>query len=803
MPNKRLKINFKRLMVGLAAPVLAYVAHATMPLAVMLMAPTAAHAQNAQIEEIVVQARRRDETVQEAPVIVYALDEEALNRYGATSIEELANIVPGMSIIDTSPVQGQVNLRGVESGAIGVGIDQAVAINIDGVQVSNAEFLRSGQFDLAGVEVLKGPQALYFGKNSPGGIIVLKSADPTDEFYIETRAGYESAAERPYGHFIISGPLTEALGGRLAVSYTESEGWFENTAPGTANSDLPNYDELIVRGTLKAEMDSFDITAKVAYAERDGADFFFGELIDCDPTAIQGFVPNADCSLDYEGSTSDPLTRANYDPTFAPEHANEPYTDYSNLVVGIEFNNDISDNLVFSGITGYTRIDNQRSDNLLPGSVQFVIGEDQVQTTISQELRLAGDYDGFNFMTGVFVDDRKLEQNSSFFVFATALSPSGLQEIDSRSWSLFAQAGFDLTEQLSLSVGGRYLEERREFSGVITDDNGAGAGGVPFTTGAEITPAIDEIEEQSFSPEVTLTYRPQDNVNLFASYKEAFKSGGFNTSQLSTLRNSLPGVNDNIDFGAESASGFEAGIKSQWLDNTLRFNFAAFDYTYDDLQISSVNTENAVPVTRVSNVGEAKVTGVEMEVLYVVPTQDYLALSLGAQWLDSRYTKFIGQCSQPQLATLAGVPGFNEGGCDVDVNNDGTPDAQDRDGDPLRRAPEWSFQFGAVYERVLASGLRISGSASANYMSDYETISNGDPRVLGPSVWWYDASLGIHAADDGWSLELLGRNLSDEKIYNFGGTLSVSPANPDEAYVITRPPRSVLVQFTLRPSVWL
>ena len=352
-----------RLLVGAAVPALA----------TCLAAPIAFHATPvlAQVDEIIVQARKRDESIQDTPVIVYALDEEALERYGVNTIDDLGTVVPGLGIVNSGgAVQAQINIRGVDSGAIGVGLDQAVALNIDGVQVSNAEFIRSGQFDLERVEVLKGPQALFFGKNSPGGIISLVSAGPTDEFFAEGRIGYETASERPFGHAIVAGPVTDVLGVRLAASYTDSEGWFENTDPDVKFKNLPNFDELIVRGTVVYEPNEvFAATGKVAYSSQEGGDFFFSELIGCDPTSafVQAFAPGEDCTLNFKGSTGDLSQNPLYDPSVAPEQREDPFSEYQNLVASLELDYAISDDLQLTSITGFTEIQNDRNDNLIPG----------------------------------------------------------------------------------------------------------------------------------------------------------------------------------------------------------------------------------------------------------------------------------------------------------------------------------------------------------------------------------------------------------------------------------------------------
>ena len=193
--------------------------------------------------DIIVTARRREETAQDTPVAMTVLGDELLDRYAVRGIEGIESFTPGLVIGEVSgSVGGSISLRGVGSGDSQAFFDQAVSVNVDGVQISTAQILRAAQMDLQQIEVLRGPQALFFGKNSPGGIISVTTASPGNELELMVRGGYEFDAEEKYFDAVISTPLTDTLGLRLAAHYADMNGYIDVISPptpGVTPSGLP------------------------------------------------------------------------------------------------------------------------------------------------------------------------------------------------------------------------------------------------------------------------------------------------------------------------------------------------------------------------------------------------------------------------------------------------------------------------------------------------------------------------------------------------------------------------------------
>jgi iron complex outermembrane receptor protein len=181
--------------------------------------PAAASAQG-QVQEVIVTARKRQESALKVPVVETALPAEQLDRVQVKDLKDIAKLVPGLNLAQNTGALGtQVSLRGVGTSAINAGIDASIALNVDGLQITQGVAYGSALFDVGQVEVLKGPQALFFGKNSPGGVIAVRTADPTDRFELSARYGHEFQAQQARTEVIVSGPITEGLLARLSGLY--------------------------------------------------------------------------------------------------------------------------------------------------------------------------------------------------------------------------------------------------------------------------------------------------------------------------------------------------------------------------------------------------------------------------------------------------------------------------------------------------------------------------------------------------------------------------------------------------------
>lgn len=195
-----------------------------------------ADADSGGLEEIIITARKREESLQDAPIQVTALSKERIQQFDATSLEKIAGLSPQLFVARTSNGSGaQITMRGIGSSSTSIGLEQSVAVVLDGVYFGQGRVLNEGMFDLAQVEILKGPQALFFGKNATAGVISLTTAKPGDELEAIGRTYYEFEAQEVRAEAIVSGPITETLGGRVAVRWGRMYGGLFNNLSGPQN----------------------------------------------------------------------------------------------------------------------------------------------------------------------------------------------------------------------------------------------------------------------------------------------------------------------------------------------------------------------------------------------------------------------------------------------------------------------------------------------------------------------------------------------------------------------------------------
>ncbi len=766
------------------------------------------------LDEIVVTARKREESIQDVPVAVQAFNSETLEAYATSSFSDLNDLVSSLTIYADGPTQPSVNLRGIQGNAINATGDDSISTNIDGIQHSNSQIFRFGLFEVEAVEVLKGPQALFFGKNSPGGIVSLRTKNPTDEFYSEFQAGHEFNGDRIYGHGVLSGPLTDNWGARIGVRGATQDGYFENiwgdgdpTETQPFDDTGPDYDEGMIIGTLRGEYDRATLSLKGIYAHREGNDYNQVQIISLNGSTSNPF---SDGTLDDRYSAA-PF----FDTTDSRFGRDAPELKYQLAQISLDASYRFTDNWSIHSLTGWIDINNfnfgnvgAREDSTSHG---LALGQDTTVESISQELRISGDYDRVRLMAGAFYDDRETEFGANVWIAPTfRLRPDATASVTGESWSVFGQVQVDVLDSLEVSLGGRYTEEDRGTSGENLETFG------PRPAGPHIF-AVDELSYTNFSPEVTISWDATEDLTFFANYKEGFKSGGFNASTLERSGSTVPGAPPIEDaFNEELVEGFEVGMKSEWFGNSLRVNVTGFWYDYTDLQQSSFFTDSTgAVVVKTVNAAEAKIRGVEGDLLWATPLEG-LSVTGNLAYNKNEFEEFIQECNEFQLW-------FDAAGCNIDIDNDPTTwaddnnpnvlvagtgfEAQDRSGTPLRRAPKWSGSAGLSFERPMVNNLLFSAAGLVSFSSKYQANGENNPQGIQKAYATLNANFGIGSENGGWQFEVIGRNLTDEAFLTsaFDNSRSADTAGGNAITAqhlagIRNAPRQVFVQFTMRPQ---
>lgn len=730
------------------------------------------------LEEIIVTARKREESLQDAPVAITAFGQQMIEDYQINTFDDLAAMMPSLISSDgtSGPSGGAIFLRGIGNGDANPLNSGSVAINVDGMQVGSMTVRRSGQYDVAQIEVLRGPQALFFGKNSPGGLISLTTADPTDEIEVIATLGYEFESDDNYLELIASGPLSDSVGGRLAIRHSDNNGYFDvRTVP--SNGDpliiapdidaFPIGEEKFVRGTLTYDpSDALSMRAKLTYnkGEIDGGTVIASQRFSCpfgNPQGAFGFLPQAvfpcngtqDSRNIYVGSVSPDLFAL--DPqAFAKSGVGGREEEI--VLASFEVNYDVTDELTFTSITGYFDAQENFAQNASAGPrlTLFVPRSGFEINQLTQEFRLASNYDSsVNFMIGAFYEDKQSSTFSNFGVtseiagifFQAAGVPAFVfpleqSEEDSETVSIFTQVQWDISETLELSVGLRYSDEEKSL-GLFGD---LGFGLTDFSANL----VRDSLTVTNTSPEITLSYHPQENWLLYGSYKTGFKSGGFDGG-FTNGAIFAPGF-DNT-FNEEKVEGFEFGSKAVLADGTVRLNLALYHYEYEDLQVGTLNP--ATLSFRVSNAASATLQGLEVDFDWLT-TVAGLSVRGAFGYNDSTFNEFFGQCYIGQTPTL---------GCNRSLNpGTGAFLQQDLSGRNLNQAPELTGTFGFNYKKLVADNIEMAFSMNAAYSDEFYGNAVQAPDDLVDAVTKIHANVTLSSTDGKWEVALLGRNLTDK-----------------------------------------
>ncbi|MBL6692051.1 MAG: TonB-dependent receptor [Pseudomonadales bacterium] len=799
------------------------------------------------IEEIVVQARAEEESVRNIPVALTAVGEERMNQFGIESMTDLEAITPQLTISRAGNGNGaSVAIRGIGSPTTSIGIEQSVAIMIDGVYFPQGRAINEGLYDVSQVAVLKGPQALYFGKNATAGVVSVMTNNPGDEFEASIRVNNEFESDDLTLEGIISFPVNDKLGIRLAVQHSEmDEGWLTNNAVDEpmaylttdaatftqrtynnpkAASDWPQEETTYARLTIAGDpTERFDYNIKASYAKfEQGTPSGALELFSC--RALAGIAHSSQPVVPQPPGRQTPLVEPiplsgvdctpdggrgwnNVPPEIAQtnhllrQFGGPDGDEYESQSLTGTFNYQF-DNFDAKLILNYHDQDSRWvGDQDATGVTTIFAGEKNKFENLSAEFRIVTTFDqSVNFVLGGYFQqtDRYFNQVVNFAgARNTAADPNDeytaydkISETEGDTQSIYGEVIWDIADRWQLTAGARWIEESKDSYFIQPYVNPFFVG--LFTLYDPSNPATRAVADQDFDdviPEVTLRWEATDNVTVYGAYKEGFKSGGFsNSAILSNL--SPPGFNDFI-FEPEKVDGFEAGVKASLFDNSVLLTVEAFMYDFEDLQVDFFNSAQFAYVTE--NAGGSETNGIEVQFEWATPV-DGLYVTGSVAYLESIFTDFVSFCATGQTAaqgcTLPPPPAPE------------TAAFQNLDGNDRPGAPEWSGFIAANYERPLGQNLYWGITANLQFKDDYGLLAT-DPDAIQDGYETWDANIRLGATDGKWQLALIGKNLSDENAFRGGGNVPGTGGNtgtaegfPSDLQGVAIRPRQVELEFT-------
>ncbi|WP_169711858.1 TonB-dependent receptor [Henriciella litoralis] len=732
------------------------------------------------LNTVQVTAEKREESILDVPVTVQAVTGDVLQDQGIANLEGLKDLVPGLHI-GTAGLSEQIYVRGIGSGS-NQGFEQSTGIYLDGVYFTVARLSRLSFLDTERVEVLKGPQSTLFGKGTIAGAVNIISARPENEFGGAMNLTYnlDDTDQRSLEGYV-TGPVADNLYFRLAAKASEQDGFFYNT---NRDRQDPSSNDFSVRLSLEADLtDRLNVlfTAQSTEADSDGRTqqvSFVDDPTDPRFPRLQSFIdlvraadPNADFSVDDRRSTGGTGL-------YGDETGHDEAKTFT-LLGTYDFGP-----VRLTSVTGYIDadwIEHIDADTTPLSVVTTILGQEVEQ--FSQEFRLEpSDAGRFDYIVGAYYENSIIQTSPNTFSGLRftdfGLPFDGLScnnaKLTDNSLGIFGQGTLDISDKLRVTAGARYQESNKRLakSHFVTDAGTDGCGAASqdpvqlalfAAIGRENYAVKSERSDNSFSPMIAVEYDISPEGMVYFSYRTGFKSGSFDVGQ------TAPDP-ANLQFEGEEAKSYEIGYKSKLLNDRAEISVAAFNNTFEDLQVSAFNGSTFT----VGNAAEATSRGIEVEGRYlVVPST---TLSANALYLDAKYDSFPGAaCYAGQTAQTGCVGG-----------------AQDLAGARLQYAPEWSGSFNVDWRDNISPRFEGLVNLSLNYVGDQFVSPDGNPVQETDAYTKVDLRLGVAPIDQNWEVAIIGRNLTDEIVGNFGYNIPLVAG----AYVQgTDPGRTFAVQL--------
>jgi len=714
------------------------------------------------LEEVIVTAQKREQSLQDVPVAVSALSADDISNAEIRDIRSLQLLSPSVNVTQAAAAyQTTISIRGIGTSGFNPGLEPSVGVFVDGVYRSRTGSAIGDFNELERVEILRGPQSTLYGKNSSAGVIGYYTKKPEYEFSGQAELNLGNYNQR-IASARITGPLIEdTLAFSLAANYNKRDGFINNPAQ---NIDVNDRDRWGLRGQLL--WDASD-TVQVRFI---GDISRQRELCCAAPSFING--PTTPVIAALGGtivSPADPFNRVVY-------FDSKMQSNMDDGGVSMQVDWDVNDGVHFTSITGYrdfesdtdfdadfTNVELVRSQGNLTQIQAFTqefrfasAGDNRVDWQVgsfyyNQDLRVKGKVHYGNFVRPYFdiltggaitnIEGLLGFPPGTFFAPGTGMV-SEVFNSNSESWALFGQTDIHLNDDWTLTVGLRYTSEDKTGRGQfnVVDPWAALPLGAflppPFAAALGATqifpPATDfdkKRSESEFSGNLILSWNVNDDLNTYASYSRGYKAGGFNLDRAAGF------ANPTFTFNPEFINNYELGMKSRFWEGRSQFNVAVFFQKVKDFQTTLFDGIRF----NLANAGDMDIYGVEIE--SQTQLTENLHWSIAVTYLDATYASYVN----------APCPIFIQAtSCDLT-------------GARKDDAPKWTGTTNLTWEKPIDSNLVMFLRGGIYYRGKRFTAGDNDPNSFIGATTLLNASIGIHNADQTWDLRIWGRNLTDEE----------------------------------------
>ena len=690
------------------------------------------------LEEVIVTARKRDESLQDTPVAVSALTKE-LKQASLRRIEDVQDFTPNVYIRRTPGIASgaAISIRGVNSSESDKSYDPAIGVVMDGMFLGTSSGVLLQNFDIKRIEILRGPQGTLFGKNTTGGVLNIIRGDVTMEWGADISATFDEHGREDLKAVVNVPIIDDKLGVKLFGAQIKSDGWVKNT---TLNKDVGG-DDILNYGFAAMWRPTEDFDLKLHYERLNDDSDQGAYVIASQPTEL-------DCSVfgSCEATATDGPDKTTSNTTNFSDNTYDTFIATANYQLG---------DFLFTYIGSTRDMDednNQNFDASPTPTIDMRFYNDWKQET--HELRVSSSIgENFDFIVGAYLWDVDYEQRwdvADLFPTLDSLGaltgvPGGLgltpttlssqgQTQETKATSVFGEAYWRFAENWTLTLGARWTEEEKDFVGgnarVFWDP--AAGDSVPDSPN---DPKPYDKKWDEVTPKIGLSWDASDDMMIYGSYTEGFKSGGFVGRQAD--------FNLNPTYEPEYVATWEAGMKSTWMDGRMIFNPVFFYSDYTDKQeqyFVAVSLSNVASL--VANAAAMKIYGVELELEYQITEAWNVRANYG--YLDAEYDGFF-----------------------VDINGDGI--ATDNDGLRPINTPENTFGVATTYNWEIGNG-NLSANVSYHWRDEVETILAPDPiaptenDALGSQDSLENLSANLsYSWNDRYKIAVYGRNLTDDR----------------------------------------